>query len=135
MKLLLPLFESVKDQNLQTSPIWSPWVLHDFSEILDTGPVYSISSCSGLRDLIYSAKRLQISNGTAQNSLSVVKINININVLKPLIRNPGFGFCAIGDILCLTGTPVSQKIFQCCLLPQRKTLASWKSYWYRNRCS
>ena len=69
--------------------------------------------------------------------------------LKPLIRNPGLGVCAVETVLCLTGALVSQKTFQCCL-HQRKTLAPPKrkvtnmetdvpkntlgNVWIRNTC-
>lgn len=43
--------------------------------------------------------------------------------LKPLIRNPGVGVCAVGTVPGLTGALVSQRTFQCCPLHQRKTLA------------
>lgn len=70
-----------------------------FSQILERGSMCSISSSLSSRELMYSAERLHISHGAAENSLWVVKTNITLVHLKSLIRNPGFGFCAV-ELFC-----------------------------------
>lgn len=93
------------------------------SQILERGSVCSISSSLSPRDLMYSAERLQISHGAAENSLSVVETNITLIQLKPLIRNPGFGFRAVELFCAPPGALVSLNILQHRLLLQRKTPA------------
>ena len=84
LKLLLTFFKVWRIRTLKLLPSFSSsWACHDVSQIPDWGSVWSISSwASVLRDLIYSAVRLQISNQAAQNSLPVAKTNININTTK-----------------------------------------------------
>lgn len=105
------------------------------SQILERDSVCSVSSSLSSRDLMYSAERLHVSHGAAEKSLPVVKTNITLTQLESLIRDPGFGFRAVGlSVLprstCLTEHPPTPSA------PPKKDSITMKklSYWYGNRC-
>lgn len=105
LKLFLPLFESLKDQNLLALLGLFTISHRCLIEVLCA----QFQGSSVLRDLIYSAERFQISNEAAWNALAVAKTNVTLIRLKSLIRNPGFGFCAVQASPCSTGAPVCLK--------------------------